>query len=194
MKKQIVIATGNPGKLKEFQNIMGTEKFEFKTLKDIGFLEEIIEDGDSFEANSKIKAQAVFDFWKGPVFADDSGLEVFALNNEPGIYSARYSGKNANDHSNNEKLLKELHKKDDRSARFACALCYMDQNTEPVVFHGYCEGKILETAQGNNGFGYDPLFLPKGANETFAEMTMQQKKDLSHRGEAIKKFMKWLKG
>jgi XTP/dITP diphosphohydrolase len=188
--KTIVIATANPGKLKEFQKIMG-EDFHFLTLKDIGFTEDIIEDGLSFAANAEIKARAVQKATQWPVLADDSGLEVNALGGAPGIYSARYAGEHGNDTANNQKLLKELSAKEDRSARFACALCYMSSEQEAIIFHGYCKGNILDKPRGKEGFGYDPLFQPDNYERSFGEMSHDEKKALSHRGEAIKAFYKW---
>lgn len=190
-KKTIVIATGNPGKVREFSKILGEEGFEFKTLKDIGFHQEIVEDGDSFAANAEIKARAVFSFCKCAVLADDSGLETEALDGAPGIYSARFAGENASDQDNNDKLLEQLQGKDNRKARFTCALCYMDDSTLPVLFDGHCPGTIISSPRGENGFGYDPLFVPEGHQSTFAEMSQDEKKSLSHRGQAIKRFQKW---
>lgn len=195
-KRTIVIATGNPGKVKEFQHILGSDAFEFKTLKDIGFTEDIVEDGASFVANAEIKARAVASFLQSknldwPVLADDSGLEVVALGGAPGIYTARYAGVGATDLANYEKLLENLAEDLDRRARFVCWLCWLQGNTVKH-FEGHCNGQILLTARGSQGFGYDPVFQPDGHSRSFGEMTHEEKKSLSHRGEAIKHLQEWL--
>lgn len=195
-KTTLVIATGNAGKVKEFLKILGDEHFEFKTLKDIGFTDEIVEDGASFAANAEIKARAVASFLvqKGldwPVLADDSGLEVVALGGEPGIYTARYAGVGATDRANYEKLLENLEHTTDRRARFVCWLCWC-HSTEIKHFQGHCNGHILLQPRGDQGFGYDPVFEPEGYHRSFGEMTHEEKKALSHRGEAIKHLQIWL--
>ncbi len=188
MKQVIVIATGNQGKLKEFYKILGEELFEFKSLKDIGFDDEIIEDGNTFEANAIIKAEVVRKFSNLPVMADDSGIEVEALNGAPGIYTARYAGENATDEENNAKLLGALETSSNRNAQFVCALCYIDATGTQTVVRGEVKGTIMQKGIGNMGFGYDPLFAPIGSEKTFGQMTMEEKKSLSHRGEALKKL------
>jgi XTP/dITP diphosphohydrolase len=195
-KNTIVIATGNQGKVKEFQHILGAEFFEFLTLKDVGFTDEIVEDGNTFAANAEIKARAVADFLreKGKdwaVLADDSGLEVAALGGAPGIYTARYAGVGASDVANYEKLLENLEHEMDRRARFVCWLCWVKGETVKH-FEGHCNGQILRSPRGNQGFGYDPVFLPEGFHKAFGEMTHEEKKALSHRGEAIKHLRAWL--
>jgi len=126
-----------------------------------------------------------------PVLADDSGLEVHVLNNEPGIFTARYAGVGATDQENYEKLLVNLQEKVDRSARFVCWLCWFDGITSKL-FEGYCAGHILLEPRGTEGFGYDPVFEPAGYHRSFGEMTHDEKKQLSHRGEAIKALQQWL--
>ncbi|MGL1936562.1 MAG: RdgB/HAM1 family non-canonical purine NTP pyrophosphatase [Fibrobacterales bacterium] len=188
MKQTIVIATGNQGKLKEFYAILGSDNFEFKSLKDIGFFDEIIEDGDTFEANARIKAVAVQTFCNLPVMADDSGIEVDALDARPGIYTARFAGEHATDQQNNDKLLNELSGNTNRGAQFVCALCHLDSNGAETIVRGEVKGTIVEEPIGDQGFGYDPLFIPNGSEKTFGQMGMVEKKVLSHRGEAIKKI------
>jgi len=195
-KTTLIIATGNAGKVKEFQKILGDTLYDFKTLRDIGFTSEIVEDGDSFGENAAIKARAVVDYVKakgipGIVLADDSGLEVTALDNEPGIFTARYAGIGASDEANYQKLLRNLKDKTDRSARFVCWLCWYDGYTLKL-FDGTCEGHILQAPRGTEGFGYDPVFEPNGYKRSFGEMTHDEKKALSHRGAAIKKLNVWL--
>ena len=195
-KTLLVIATGNAGKIRDFAGILGNERFEYKTLKDIGFEGDIEENADTFAGNAKIKAKAVADFlhekkisaW---VLADDSGLEVFALGGAPGVYSARYSGVHGNDLSNNELLLKNLENIEDRSARYYCALALLHSDfpeKEVQIFEGECRGRIGYEPIGTLGFGYDPLFIPDGFSTTFAQMEISEKKNLSHRGNAIRKL------
>ena len=195
-KTLLVIATGNAGKIRDFAGILGNERFEYKTLKDIGFEGDIEENADTFAGNAKIKAKAVADFldekkisaW---VLADDSGLEVFALGGAPGVYSARYSGVHGNDLSNNELLLKNLENIEDRSARYYCALALLHSDfpeKEVQIFEGECRGRIGYEPVGTLGFGYDPLFIPDGFSSTFAQMEISEKKNLSHRGNAIRKL------
>lgn len=193
-KQVLVIATGNPGKLKEFVHILGTDSFEFKTLQDIGFTDEIIENAPSFAGNAALKAQAVGDwvstrFPSYCVLADDSGLEVFALNGAPGVRTARFAGEKATDEQNYRKLLSDLQGHLDRSARFVCSLCYWHPKQSLQIFEGECQGTIAEEPLGDQGFGYDPVFRPsQGNGRTFAQMGLSEKKSLSHRGEAIKKL------
>lgn len=195
MKHLFVIATGSAGKIRDFAHILGTEKYEFKTLKDIAFDEEIIEDGSTFAENAIIKSSTVAKWLQkkgitATVLADDSGLEVFALNGEPGIYSARYSGKHGADEDNNTLLMKNLQGVTDRSARYFCALSYQEVSpegiTDPKIFEGECRGAINHGPVGDMGFGYDPLFVPDGETRTFAQMELEEKKKISHRGNAIR--------
>ena len=206
MKHLFVIATGNPGKIRDFAHILGTENKDFKTLKDIGFTDDIVEDGNSFEENAIIKSNTVAKWLcekgiEATVLADDSGLEVFALNGEPGIYSARYCGYHGNDGANNDKLMQKLENVEDRSARYFCALSYQTVSagadgkftvSEPKIFEGECRGQINHAPVGDMGFGYDPLFVPDGETRTFAQMELEEKKAISHRGNAIRALKKAL--
>ena len=200
MKHLFVIATGSAGKIRDFAHILGTDHYEFKTLKDIGFDGEIIEDGNSFAENAIIKSDTTARWLaarniEATVLADDSGLEVFALNGEPGIYSARYSGDHGNDNANNDLLMKKLEGIEDRRARYFCALSYQTVSpgedgkltiSEPKIFEGECRGNINYAPVGDMGFGYDPLFVPDGETRTFAQMELEEKKRISHRGNAIR--------
>lgn len=198
MKHLFVIATGSAGKIRDFAHILGTEKYEFKTLKDIAFDEEIIEDGSTFAENAIIKSSTVARWLQkkgitATVLADDSGLEVFALNGEPGIYSARYSGRHGADEDNNTLLMKNLQGVTDRRARYFCALSYQEVSpegiTDPKIFEGECRGAINHEPVGDMGFGYDPLFVPDGETRTFAQMELEEKKKISHRGNAIRALL-----
>ena len=206
MKHLFVIATGSAGKIRDFAHILGTDHYEFKTLKDIGFDEDIIEDGSTFAENAIIKSSTTAQWLakkniEATVLADDSGLEVFALNGEPGIYSARYCGKHGDDEANNVKLMQKLGDSTDRKARYFCALSYqtVTQNgngefvvSKPVIFEGECRGEINHAPIGDMGFGYDPLFVPDGETRTFAQMELEEKKLISHRGNAIRALKKAL--
>ena len=206
MKHLFVIATASSGKIRDFAHILGTDHYEFKTLKDIGFDEEIIEDGKSFAENAIIKSSTTARWLakrgiEATVLADDSGLEVFALNGEPGIYSARYSGVHGADDDNNTLLLKNLAGIEDRKARYFCALSYQTVSpdasgkfvvSEPQIFEGECRGQINFAPVGDMGFGYDPLFVPDGEIRTFAQMELEEKKAISHRGNAIRALKKAL--
>lgn len=215
MKHLFVIATASAGKIRDFAHILGTDHYEFKTLKDIGFDEEIIENGNSFAENAIIKSNTTA-LWlakrgiEATVLADDSGLEVFALGGAPGIYSARYSGVHGADDDNNTLLLKNLAGIEDRKARYFCALSYQTVKpfdaklngagtqvgdfvvSEPQIFEGECRGNINYAPVGDMGFGYDPLFVPNGETRTFAQMELEEKKAISHRGNAIRALKKAL--
>lgn len=206
MKSLFVIATGSAGKIRDFAHILGTDHYEFKTLKDIGFDGDIVEDGNPFAANAIIKSSVTAQWLadrgiEATVLADDSGLEVFALNGEPGIYSARYAGGHGDDNANNDKLMAKLEGIKDRAARYFCALSYQQvikgedgkfSVTEPKIYEGECRGNINYAPVGDMGFGYDPLFVPNGETRTFAQMELEEKKVISHRGNAIRALYKAL--
>lgn len=192
----IVIATNNQNKAREFREMFADKNIDFKTLADFPELGKIIENGDSFEENATIKAQAIFERTNLAVLADDSGLEVPALNNEPGIHSARYAGDHDDD-ANNKKLLAKLGDSDKRDAKFVTCLVLLNQHGEKFVVYGTVEGTILKAPRGDNGFGYDPLFYVPSKKKTTAEMSDHEKNEISHRGNAIKqlysKFDEWWK-
>lgn len=196
MMDTIVIATNNQNKAREFREMFADKNIDFKTLADFPELGKIIENGESFEENATIKAQSIFNQTNLAVLADDSGLEVPALNNEPGIHSARYAGDH-DDAANNKKLLAKLGDSDKRDARFVTCLVLLNQHGEKFVVHGTVEGAILKAPRGDNGFGYDPLFYVPGKKKTMAEMSDHEKNEISHRGNAIKqlysKFDEWWK-
>ena len=206
MKHLFVIATGSAGKIRDFAHILGTDHYEFKTLKDIGFDGDIVENGKTFAENAIIKSNTTAKWLaargiEATVLADDSGLEVLALNGEPGIYSARYAGGHGNDGANNDKLLAKLDGIEDRRARYFCALSYQKVEpaadgklviTDPLIYEGECRGNINHAPVGDMGFGYDPLFVPEGETRTFAQMELEEKKLISHRGNAIRALKKTL--
>jgi XTP/dITP diphosphohydrolase len=190
---KIVLATNNKHKISEFRSCfsqMGIEA-EIITVKEAGFNGEIVEDADTFEGNSYIKAKALCDFSGCITIADDSGLEVDALNGAPGVYSARYSGEHATDMENIEKLWAELKKVPEkpRNAKFVSAVCVCRPDGRVLTLRGECEGVIIDELQGEGRFGYDPVFLYEPMNKTFAEMTSEEKNSVSHRGRAIKKLL-----
>ncbi|WP_310992149.1 non-canonical purine NTP diphosphatase [Aequorivita marina] len=187
---KLVFATHNNNKFTEVKAMLPSH-IELLSLTDIGCNEDIAETADTIEGNAILKANYVRDNYKLDCFADDTGLEVKSLNNEPGVYSARYAGESNNSQANMEKLLKNLEGKKDRSARFKTAIA-LSMNHAEVMFLGICEGEITEKPRGDSGFGYDPIFQPKGFDKTFAEMTLQQKSKIGHRGKAMRQLIEYL--
>lgn len=162
-------------------------------MAELGFHEDIPETGITMEENSLLKAEYLYERVGVPVIADDSGLEVKALNGEPGVYSARYSGVHGDHQANNELLLNNLTGVEDRAAQFRCVITYLDKN-EKKQFEGIIRGEISHELTGTQGFGYDPLFVPEGFDLTFAELDPQVKNGMSHRGRAIEKLAEYLNG
>ncbi len=185
---RILIATTNKGKLTEIKKILSDLPFEFLSLSDFDLVPEVIEDKETFIENAKKKAKEIFDLFQIPVIADDSGLSVDQLNGKPGVYSARYSGVNATDKKNNVKLISELkglpspHK-----ARFISVAVYYN-GVEYISASGELNGEIIPEPRGENGFGYDPLFIPDGHKNTLAEITLEEKNRISHRAKAFNKL------
>ena len=187
---RLVFATNNPNKLKEIQQILPSS-IELLSLKDIGFEGDIPEDYETLEENAFQKAQYILDRFKMPCFADDTGLEVVALEGAPGVYSARYAGEHCSAEDNMTKLLQELTNKKHRQAAFRTVVAYVTE-TEKHAFEGKVEGQILNRKQGEKGFGYDPIFQPVGYKQSFAEMLAQEKNKISHRGRAVRKFVDYI--
>jgi XTP/dITP diphosphohydrolase len=188
---QLIVATRNAHKTREVQQILGP-KFAVRDLHACPEITEIAETGTSFEENAKLKAIAVSKKLSGLVIADDSGLEVETLAGAPGICSARYAGPNATSEEKIAKLLSQLAKvdakSDQRRARFRCVLAVARDGQALATFEGIVEGKIAERARGSHGFGYDPIFIPDGFKETFAELPEELKNNISHRAKAIRKL------
>ncbi len=180
--KEVVVASGNLGKIEEFKEIV--TGVHFISMREAGFTGDPEETGKTFKENAYIKAKAVYDVLKRPVIADDSGLCVDALGGAPGIYSARFSGGDFKD--NRALLLKRMESISERSARFACAVCYINEKGETLFGEGYTEGKILFEEIGSNGFGYDSLFFSTDLNKSFGEADEEEKNAVSHRCRAIK--------
>lgn len=191
---KIVLASRNEKKLEELKRILKDLEIEILSLKDFPSLQEVIEDGLTFEENALKKARYVSMMTGLPALADDSGLEVEALGGAPGVFSARYAGENATDEENIDKLLSALRNVPfpERKARFVCCIALVYPNGEEYIFKGEIKGFISETPRGHQGFGYDPIFQPEGHNRTFAEMSQQEKDAISHRSKALKKFKDFL--
>ncbi|GIV29346.1 MAG: non-canonical purine NTP pyrophosphatase [Bacteroidia bacterium] len=188
---ELVLASANEGKVKEIQTILGS-KFKLKSLKEIGITDDIPETGNTFHQNALQKAKYVYHKCKCTVLADDSGLEVAVLNGKPGVYSARYAGLPKNDEKNIQLLLEQLKGTLNRQARFVCVLCLI-HNDKEYFFEGEIKGTIAEYPKGNNGFGYDPVFIPDGYTQTFAELNVEEKNKISHRYKALEKLQSFLK-
>lgn len=192
--KEAIIATHNPGKVKEFKEILEPRGYDVKSLAEIGFTEEIEETGHTFEENAIMKAEAVAKAVNKMVIADDSGLSIDNLGGRPGVYSARYAGEQKDDQANIEKVLSELKgiEKEQRTARFRCTLAVSIPGEETKTVEGHVEGYIAEEPRGEYGFGYDPIFIVKDKDKTMAELTSDEKNKISHRADALKKLSKLL--
>jgi XTP/dITP diphosphohydrolase len=182
-------ASGNPGKLREFRLAAGLAPVAIELVPGFKQLPPCVEDGETFEANAILKARHYGQHAVGPIFADDSGLEVDALNGAPGVYSARYSGPNATDESNNRLLLEKLRGVTGRTARFVCAIALVDGGELRGVWRGAVEGAILHEPRGDSGFGYDPLFFCPQLGSTFGEAGAGEKFAVSHRGQALRAML-----
>jgi len=193
--QQLIVATRNVHKSNEFQRILGPD-FAVYDLSEHPEIPETVERGKTFEENAVLKATGASKELSGLIIADDSGLEVDALGGAPGIYSARYGSQNASDRQNIDKLLSELARtsarQEQRSARFRCVLALAESGRILGVFEGVVAGTIIELPRGRNGFGYDPIFLPKGLDQTFGELAPAEKDRLSHRARALEKLRAFL--
>jgi len=188
---KLIFATHNRNKLEEVRKLV-PDHIDLISLIEIGCFDEIPETGKTIEQNARIKADYVTEKFKLPCFADDTGLLVDALNEAPGVYSARYAGEEKDSGKNINKLLSELKDKNDRSARFKTVIS-LNINVETHLFEGIVEGEITTKKLGDKGFGYDPIFLPKGYDKTFAELPLKTKNQISHRGKAIQKLLLFLR-
>lgn len=191
MIKKLVFATNNAHKLDEIRAILG-DKIEVLSLKDINCDADIPETADTLEGNAALKAEYIYKNYGLDCFADDTGLEVETLGGAPGVYSARYAGGDGHDsEANMRKLLKELDGEQNRKAQFRTAICLIEQGEEHL-FEGIVKGSIIEQKRGASGFGYDPVFMPEGYEETFAEMGNAEKNKISHRARAVEKLCEYL--
>jgi XTP/dITP diphosphohydrolase len=195
--RKVILATKNQGKVKEFADLLAPLHIEVISSNDLDpeQVPDVIEDGKTFEQNAIKKAEAYYRCFGLPALADDSGLEVDALDGQPGIYSARYAGEGKSDQANNAKLLAELIRTgaEERTARFICAIAYVDGSSSPIVVRGSCEGSIAEEPKGEGGFGYDPLFLLFGKERTMAQLTKEEKNKCSHRYHALQALVKQMR-
>lgn len=183
---KIIFATGNENKVKEVREILPAH-IELVSLKEMGYFEDIEETGKTLEENSLLKAQTIFDKYKLPVMAEDTGLEVDALDGAPGVYSARYAGEHEDSNANMDLLLKNLEEDENRKAQFRTVATFLLKNAS-YTYTGTVRGEILTQKRGEKGFGYDALFVPAGFSTTFAEMSGKEKSLISHRAIAMKKF------
>lgn len=189
--RNLVFATGNSHKLQEVQGLF-KEGFALSCLKDVNITEEIPETADNLVDNALQKAWYVYKKCGIPCFADDTGLEVEALNGAPGVYSARYAGEQKDSKLNMLLLLKNMTGKENRNARFRTIIAYIDENAQEHIFEGEIRGKIIENMAGGNGFGYDPIFVPEGYDKTFAQLSSETKNKISHRARAMEKFLSYI--
>lgn len=190
---KIIFASQNTGKVREVKSIFENSNFEIISLYDLGNNIEIDETGSTFSENAVIKAKKIYDYYKEPVIADDSGLIVEQLDGRPGVYSARYAGENCTFEDNNIKVINELKEfPEPHRAKFVCTAVFYDgKNIIETV--GELKGKIIKEQRGNNGFGYDPIFVPDGYDKTIAELSLEEKNKISHRAEAFNKLLAELK-
>lgn len=190
---KVILASNNKHKLEEIKKILTPLGYDVLSQSEAGCDIDVEETGTTFEENAALKAQAVYDKMKTAVISDDSGLEVDYLNGVPGVYSHRYAGENATDADRCAKLLSELSgvAAEKRTARFVCVLCFIDENGEKTVIRGTCEGIIGTEPRGENGFGYDPVFMY--GDRSFAEVSSEEKNTVSHRADALRKFSETIK-
>lgn len=186
MKQVIVLATTNKGKKREMQDILKGFPIEIKNLSDFGPIPEVVEDGETFDDNAYKKAAFTAKVLGFPALADDSGLCVDALDGAPGVYSARYAGENASDADNVAKMLGAMKEEENRKAAFQCVISIAVPTGAALTYEGRCEGILTREPAGDNGFGYDPLFFFPEFNKTFAQLSLAQKAQISHRGKALK--------
>lgn len=201
MNNRILIATSNPGKIRDFAGAASALGIDVASIPDFSSFPTVVEDGETFEANARKKAEGYSKYVPGEiVIADDSGLEVDALGGEPGVHSARYAADeprkaeaNTDDEANNAKLIRNIRRvsPEKRTGRFVCWIVAARDGKALAVFEGKAEGLILDTARGTNGFGYDPLFYFPHIGKTFAELDAREKSNYSHRGAAFRKFLEW---
>ncbi len=188
---ELIFASANNHKLEEVNKVVDTSKYSLKNLRDVGILEEIVEDGATLEENALIKARYVHQRTGKNVFSEDTGLEVFALGGEPGVFTARYGGPQKDAHDNMDLLLRNLAPHEDRSAQFRACIALIFNDRE-VLFEGIVKGRIALNKSGSEGFGYDPIFIPDGYDKSFAELPDEIKLGMSHRTRAVKKMFEFL--
>ena len=193
-RSKLIIASNNAGKIREFRELLSPFGFEVISMREAGFTDEIVEDGETFEENAHIKARAVYEELKLPTIADDSGLEIDFLNGAPGVYSARYAGENASDKERCAKVLEEMHgaARELRDARFVCSIYFIFDEENEYSVSGEVRGYIGDEPVGKNGFGYDPIFM-LDEDESMATISEEEKNKISHRAKAFEKLSDILK-
>lgn len=190
-RRSLLLASGNRGKIEEIRLVLSGLAVDIRTGADLGGLPEVIESEDTLEGNARLKAETLYRLTGLPALSDDTGLEVFALGGEPGVRSARFAGETANPADNRALLLELMKDRLDRSARFRTVMAFTDE-TGTHLFEGSCSGVITQSGRGTGGFGYDELFEPDGLQATFAELDPELKNAISHRGEALRRFVAFL--
>ena len=194
MNYEIILATNNAHKLKEVREILSPHKITVYGLNDLNLKpEDVEENATTYSGNALIKAKAVQKLTTLPIIADDSGLEIEALDNQPGLHSARFASKYGGHENAIKVILEDLKKKDNRKARFVCDIILLNEDEKPLLFEGIVPGHIAKEPYGKGGFGYDPIFVCDELNKTYAEMTQEEKNKVSHRGKALKKLLTYLK-
>jgi XTP/dITP diphosphohydrolase len=190
MAREIVIATNNKHKVEEIRSLVG-DRIKIISLSELGCKEDIPETGETLEENARQKARYIWEKYGKDCFADDTGLMVDALDGKPGVYSARFAGEKCSFDDNIDLMLEMMEGKTNRKAYFSTVICLIEQGEEKL-FEGRCSGSILTERYGRGGFGYDPIFIPDGYGESFAEMSLEEKNKISHRGKATDKLIKYL--
>lgn len=193
MLKEIMIATTNIGKVKEFEQMLEPSGYQVRSLLDLPEPIEVEETGTTFEENALIKAKAIHDVFGGEVIADDSGLAVNCMNGEPGIYSARFLGRDTSYEVKNQYIIDQCNKSDDRGAQYVCAIAYVKADGSSKVFRGVVEGEISHEMIGTHGFGYDPIFYYPPFQTTLAHVEEEKKHTISHRGKALQLLLTSMK-
>ena len=188
---ELIFGTHNQNKVEEIKTLLASH-YNIKSLSDLGFETEIEETGSTLEENALIKARVIYNTFQKNSFADDSGLEVAALDGEPGVYSARYAGSQKNAQDNMDKLIQKLMGVENRQAQFRTVIAMIIDKKE-YLFEGIVEGRISKMAKGQNGFGYDPIFIPENGQNSFAQMSLEEKNKISHRSRAFQKLVEFLK-
>ena len=194
MNYELILATNNAHKLKEVREILSPHKITVYGLNDLNLHpEDVDENADTYAGNALLKAQSIQKLTTMPIIADDSGMEIEAMDNQPGLHSARFAEQHGGHANAIQAILQELKKKDNRKARFVCDIILVNEDEKPLLFEGIVDGHIADEPYGEGGFGYDPIFVVNELNKTYAEMSQEEKNKVSHRGKALKKLLTYLK-
>ena len=194
MNYELILATNNKHKLKEVREILSPHKITVYGLNDLNLKpKDVEENADTYAGNALIKAKSIQELTTMPIIADDSGLEIEAMDNQPGLHSARFAEQYGGHENAIKVILENLKKKDNRNARFVCDIILLNEGDKPLLFEGIVPGHIAEEPYGEGGFGYDPIFIADELNKTYAEMTQEEKNKVSHRGKALKKLLTYLR-